>query len=240
MGISNIKALGVGIKNHNFLVSQILSSVNLAMPRMSKGRKKVEIVEMKNESNMQVTFSKRRASLFKKASELCTLCGAEIAIVVFSPGKANKIYSFGHPSVELLVDTFLGRDLLPPNDDDRHNHLIRAHRNTGQRGLNKEVMDMQESLQKEKAVGKSLLESGRGAYDRVCESPIVEGLSLSQLEQLKEALEAKKQKVEFEAKLQQMGSAPLPFLTFGSALSPTSGDGESSSHGPNVGAPFPN
>ncbi|PHT29360.1 MADS-box transcription factor 47 [Capsicum baccatum] len=195
---------------------------------------------MKNESNMQVTFSKRRASLFKKASELCTLCGAEIAIVVFSAGKTNKVYSFGHPSVELLVDTFLARDLPPPNDDDRHNHLIRAHRNTGQRGLNKEVMDMQESLQKEKAIGKSLLESGRGAYDRVCESPIIEGLRLSQLEQLKESLEGQKRKVEFEAKLQEIGSSPLPFLTFGSALSPTSGDGASSSHGPNVGAPFPN
>ncbi|PHT29368.1 hypothetical protein CQW23_31045 [Capsicum baccatum] len=195
MGISNIKALGVGIKNHIFLVSQILSSVNLAMPRMSKGRKKVEIVEIKNESNMQVTFSKRGASLFKKASELCTLCGTEIAIVVFSPGKANKVYSFGHPLMELLVDTFLGRDLPPPNDDDRHNHLIRTHRNTGQRGLNKEVMDMQESLHKEKAIGKSLLESGRGAYDRMCESPIIEGHRLSQLEQLKEPLEAQKRKV---------------------------------------------
>ncbi|KAM3291391.1 hypothetical protein P3S67_019680 [Capsicum chacoense] len=78
-------------------------------------------------------------------------------------------------------------------------------------------------------------------YDRVCESPIIEGLSLSKLEQLKEALEAQKRKVEFEAKVQQMGSdAPLPFLTFGSALSSTSGDGASSSHGPNVGVPFPN
>ncbi|PHT29357.1 Agamous-like MADS-box protein AGL62 [Capsicum baccatum] len=177
------------------------------MQRMSKGRKKVEIVEMKNDSNMQVTFSKRRAGLFKKASELCTLCGAEIAIVVFSPGKANKVYSCGHPSVELMVDTFLGRDLPPPNDDDFHNRLIRAHRNTGQRGLNEEVMDMQESLQKEKA----------------------------------EALESQKRKVEFEAELQQMGSdAPIPFLTFGSALSPTGGDGASSSYGPNVGAHIPN
>ncbi|PHT29366.1 hypothetical protein CQW23_31043 [Capsicum baccatum] len=154
------------------------------MARLSKGRKKVEIVKMKNESNMQVTFSKRRVGLFKKASELCTLCGAEIAIM----------------------------GLPPLNDDDCHNHLIRAHRNTGQRGLNKEVMDMQESLRKEKAIGKSLLESGRGAYDRVCESPIIEGLSLSQLEQLKKALESQKRKVEFEAELQQMGSdAPLPF-----------------------------
>ncbi|KAF3638763.1 putative agamous-like MADS-box protein AGL62-like [Capsicum annuum] len=191
------------------------------MARRSKGRKKVEIVKMKNQSNMQVTFSKRPVGLFKKANELCTLCGAEIAIVVFSLGKANKVYSFGHPSVELLVDRFLGRDLPPPNDDG-HNHLIMAHRNIGQRGLNKEVMDMQESLQKEKAVGQSLLEFGRRAYDRCCESPIIEGLSLSQLQQLKKALEVQKRKVEFEAELRQMASdALLPLLTFGSALSPS-------------------
>ncbi|PHT42019.1 hypothetical protein CQW23_20873 [Capsicum baccatum] len=176
---------------------------------------------MKNQSNMQVTFSKRRAGLFKKVNELCTLCGAEIAIVVFSLGKANKVYSFGHPSVDLLVDRFLGRDLPPPNDDG-HNHLIMDHQNIGQRGLNKEVMDMQESLQKEKAVGQSLLEFERRAYDRCYESPIIEGLSLSQLQQLKEALELQKRKVEFEAELRQMVSdALLPLLTFRSALSPS-------------------
>ncbi|KAJ0010209.1 hypothetical protein Pint_33607 [Pistacia integerrima] len=57
------------------------------MVRKSKGRQKVEMVKMPNESNLQVTFSKRRSGLFKKASELCTLCGAEVALVVFSPGK---------------------------------------------------------------------------------------------------------------------------------------------------------
>ncbi|PHT29741.1 Agamous-like MADS-box protein AGL62 [Capsicum baccatum] len=97
------------------------------MPRRRKGRKRVDIVKMENESNLQVTFSKHRAGLFKKASELCTLCGAEIAIVVFSPGKANKVYSFSHPSVELLVDRFLGRDLPPPNNEGRHNHLLMNH-----------------------------------------------------------------------------------------------------------------
>ncbi|KAK6791477.1 hypothetical protein RDI58_010558 [Solanum bulbocastanum] len=39
---------------------------------------------MKNARNLGVTFSKRRAGLFRKACELCTLCGAEIAIVIFS------------------------------------------------------------------------------------------------------------------------------------------------------------
>lgn len=70
--------------------------------KKSKGRQKVEMVKMPNESNLQVTFSKRRTGLFKKASELCTLCGADIAIIVFSPGK--KVFSFGHPCVETIVD----------------------------------------------------------------------------------------------------------------------------------------
>ncbi|KAG5070144.1 hypothetical protein JHK85_002521 [Glycine max] len=32
---------------------------------------------MTNKSNLQVPFSKRRSGVLKKASELCTLCGAE-------------------------------------------------------------------------------------------------------------------------------------------------------------------
>ncbi|KAL0422050.1 UNVERIFIED_CONTAM: Agamous-like MADS-box protein [Sesamum latifolium] len=59
------------------------------------------MVKIENETNLQVTFSKRRAGLFKKASELSTLCGAETALLVFSPG--NKVHSFGHPNVEAIL-----------------------------------------------------------------------------------------------------------------------------------------
>ncbi|XP_075095323.1 agamous-like MADS-box protein AGL62 [Nicotiana tabacum] len=75
------------------------------MAKRSKGRQKVDMVKMQNESNLQVTFSKRRAGLFKKASDLCTLCGAEVALVVFSPG--CKPYSFGHPNVNETIDKYL-------------------------------------------------------------------------------------------------------------------------------------
>lgn len=54
---------------------------------------------------LQVTFSKRRAGLFKKASELCILCGAQVAIIVFSP--VHKIFCFGHPSTEAVIDHYL-------------------------------------------------------------------------------------------------------------------------------------
>uniref|UniRef100_A0A3Q7I396 MADS-box domain-containing protein n=1 Tax=Solanum lycopersicum TaxID=4081 RepID=A0A3Q7I396_SOLLC len=42
------------------------------------------------------------------ASELCTLCGAYVAVVIFS--SSNKVYSCEHPSAELNVDKFLGEN----------------------------------------------------------------------------------------------------------------------------------
>ncbi|XP_042006054.1 myocyte-specific enhancer factor 2-like [Salvia splendens] len=69
--------------------------------RKGKGRQKIEMAKIENDTNLQVTFSKRRAGVFKKASELSTLCGAECALVVYSPG--DKPHSFGHPSVEVVT-----------------------------------------------------------------------------------------------------------------------------------------
>lgn len=104
------------------------------MVKKSKGRQKVEMVKMTKESNLQVTFSKRRSGLFKKASELCTLCGAEVAIIAFSPGK--KVFSFGHPNVEMLVNRFITRN--PPQISGTM-QLIEAHRNASVRELNMQL-----------------------------------------------------------------------------------------------------
>ncbi|KAG7013790.1 Agamous-like MADS-box protein AGL61, partial [Cucurbita argyrosperma subsp. argyrosperma] len=49
------------------------------------GRQKIEIKKLEKKSSKQVTFSKRRARLFKKVGELSVLCGAEVAIIGFSP-----------------------------------------------------------------------------------------------------------------------------------------------------------
>ncbi|KAK1379416.1 MADS-box domain-containing protein [Heracleum sosnowskyi] len=56
----------------------------------------------------QVTFSKRRVGVFRKASELCALTGAECAIVCESYG--GRVYAFGHPSVESVVDKYVGEN----------------------------------------------------------------------------------------------------------------------------------
>ncbi|XP_057427641.1 agamous-like MADS-box protein AGL62 [Lotus japonicus] len=73
--------------------------------KKSTGRKKIEIKKLVKDANKQVTFSKRRAGLFKKASELCILCNVQMAIIVYSP--ADKLFSFGHPNTEAIVSRYL-------------------------------------------------------------------------------------------------------------------------------------
>ncbi|CAH2041833.1 unnamed protein product [Thlaspi arvense] len=57
------------------------------------GRGKVELKRIENKINRQVTFSKRRNGLLKKAYELSVLCDAEIALIIFS--SRGKLYEFG-------------------------------------------------------------------------------------------------------------------------------------------------
>lgn len=69
------------------------------------GRSKIEIKEIQNKGAMYCTFTKRRNGLCSKARELSTLCGAQVAAIVFSP--KNKMYTFGEPSVDSVVNRFL-------------------------------------------------------------------------------------------------------------------------------------
>ncbi|KAD5803477.1 hypothetical protein E3N88_14837 [Mikania micrantha] len=73
--------------------------------KTTKGRKKIEIKKIEETNSRQVTFSKRRTGLFKKASELCVLTGAQIAILVNSPG--GRVFAFGHPNADVLIDRYL-------------------------------------------------------------------------------------------------------------------------------------
>lgn len=70
-----------------------------------QGRRRINIEKIVDKSKQQVTFCKRRKGIFTKASELCTLCNAEVAILTFS--SAGKIFSFGHPSADQVVNRYV-------------------------------------------------------------------------------------------------------------------------------------
>uniref|UniRef100_A0A3Q7FXC3 Agamous-like MADS-box protein AGL8 homolog n=1 Tax=Solanum lycopersicum TaxID=4081 RepID=A0A3Q7FXC3_SOLLC len=48
------------------------------------GRGRVELKRIENKISRQVTFSKRRSGLLKKANEISVLCDADVALIVFS------------------------------------------------------------------------------------------------------------------------------------------------------------
>ncbi|KAL0924891.1 hypothetical protein M5K25_005751 [Dendrobium thyrsiflorum] len=48
------------------------------------GRGRVQLKRIENKINRQVTFSKRRSGLLKKAHEISVLCDAELALIIFS------------------------------------------------------------------------------------------------------------------------------------------------------------
>jgi hypothetical protein len=60
------------------------------------GRGKVQLKRIENKINRQVTFSKRRSGLLKKAHEISVLCDAEVALIIFST--KGKLYEYSTDS----------------------------------------------------------------------------------------------------------------------------------------------
>ncbi|CAJ1936132.1 unnamed protein product [Sphenostylis stenocarpa] len=67
-------------------------------------RKRIQIKKIDNISSRQVTFSKRRKGLFKKAQELSTLCDADIALIVFSA--TSKLFEYASSSMQQVIERF--------------------------------------------------------------------------------------------------------------------------------------
>lgn len=182
------------------------------MTKKSKGRQKIVMAKMSKESNLLVTFSKRRSGLFKKASELCTLCGVEIAIIVFSPGK--KVFSFGHPNVEQILDKFLNA----------RNHgatssttlqLVEAHHSVSARELNMQLTELLNELEVQKNHGEELMKLRKHRQDMFWWEASVDDLGLEQLEKLRTGMEDLKRNVATQTQtlvMIEQASNMVPFL----------------------------
>ncbi|XP_010067793.2 agamous-like MADS-box protein AGL15 [Eucalyptus grandis] len=68
------------------------------------GRGKIEIKRIENANSRQVTFSKRRSGLLKKAQELSILCDAEVAVIIFS--NTGKLYEFSSSGMKQILSRY--------------------------------------------------------------------------------------------------------------------------------------
>ncbi|XP_057417153.1 truncated transcription factor CAULIFLOWER A-like [Lotus japonicus] len=69
------------------------------------GRGRVQLKRIENKINRQVTFSKRRSGLLKKANEISVLCDAEVALIVFST--KGKLYEYSSdPCMERILERY--------------------------------------------------------------------------------------------------------------------------------------
>jgi len=68
------------------------------------GRKKIKIEKIADERNRQVTYTKRKNGLLKKAMELAVLCDCELGIVIF--GANGKLTEFTSSSMDHVLDRY--------------------------------------------------------------------------------------------------------------------------------------
>ncbi|XP_028777728.1 MADS-box transcription factor 23-like isoform X2 [Neltuma alba] len=68
------------------------------------GRGKIVIRRIDNSTSRQVTFSKRRNGLLKKAKELAILCDAEVGVMIFS--STGRLYDFASTSMKSVIERY--------------------------------------------------------------------------------------------------------------------------------------
>lgn len=131
-------------------------------------REKIKIKKIDNITARQVTFSKRRRGLLKKAEELSVLCDAEVALIIFSA--TGKLFEFANSSMSNVLGKYsLHSNNIEKMDDQPSLGLQLENSNLAR--LSKEVSDKTNQL-------------------RQMRGEDLQGLNISELQNLEKMLEA--------------------------------------------------
>ncbi|XP_010549567.1 PREDICTED: agamous-like MADS-box protein AGL29 [Tarenaya hassleriana] len=131
--------------------------------KKTKGRQKIDIKKIVKKNDRMITFSKRKSGIYKKIIELSTLCGADIAFLVFSA--AGNPFTFGSPSFEAVVERFGeggggggGGDGSRKDDDSSpfQRTILDAHKKIRLNELSKQYTSLVDELDAEKERMKTL------------------------------------------------------------------------------------
>ncbi|KAF8012210.1 hypothetical protein BT93_I0367 [Corymbia citriodora subsp. variegata] len=131
-------------------------------------REKIQIKKIANATARQVTFSKRRRGLFKKAEELSVLCDADVALIIFS--SSGKLFEYCSSSMKEILER---HHLQSKNLEklDQPSLELQLVENSNYSRLSKEVADKSHQL-------------------RQMRGEELQGLNIDELQQLEKSLEA--------------------------------------------------
>ncbi|TQD74495.1 hypothetical protein C1H46_039972 [Malus baccata] len=144
--------------------------------KKTRGRQKTEMKRIEKEDDRLVVFSKRRSGIYKKATELGALCGAQVGILVFS--SMGKPHSFGNPSIDYVLNRFLHNQQEPILEAYRQEKILHAIENYN---------ELVEHLEVVRECRKALrqLEGQRGSGEqKVWWKPPIKDLDLQGLKQM--------------------------------------------------------
>ncbi|XP_016502911.1 MADS-box protein SOC1-like [Nicotiana tabacum] len=126
-------------------------------------RGKTQMRRIENATSRQVTFSKRRNGLLKKAFELSVLCDAEVGLVIFSP--RGKLYEFASSSTQEIIERYKrhNKDKVQPENHVGEQNL--QHMQHEAASLMKKIELLEES--KRKLLGEGLQSCTLGELQQI-------------------------------------------------------------------------
>uniref|UniRef100_UPI003AAF0506 myocyte-specific enhancer factor 2D homolog n=1 Tax=Centroberyx gerrardi TaxID=166262 RepID=UPI003AAF0506 len=106
------------------------------------GRKKIQIQRITDERNRQVTFTKRKFGLMKKAYELSVLCDCEIALIIFN--HSNKLFQYASTDMDKVLLKYT--EYNEPHESRTNADIIETLRKKGFNGCNSPEPDGDDSI----------------------------------------------------------------------------------------------
>ncbi|XP_073700821.1 myocyte-specific enhancer factor 2B [Garra rufa] len=105
------------------------------------GRKKIQISRILDQRNRQVTFTKRKFGLMKKAYELSVLCDCEIALIIFN--STNRLFQYASTDMDKVLLKYT--EYSEPHESRTNTDILETLRRKGL-GLDSADIDQEDSV----------------------------------------------------------------------------------------------
>uniref|UniRef100_A0A672UVQ0 Myocyte enhancer factor 2B n=1 Tax=Strigops habroptila TaxID=2489341 RepID=A0A672UVQ0_STRHB len=105
------------------------------------GRKKIQISRILDQRNRQVTFTKRKFGLMKKAYELSVLCDCEIALIIFN--STNRLFQYASTDMDKVLLKYT--EYSEPHESRTNSDILETLKRKGL-GLESHELEVDEGL----------------------------------------------------------------------------------------------